>query len=233
MSQNLPPQPAPGQDPNQPNPGQQYGQPGTQPGQMQYPAPGQPGQAPGQASRYGTTPYAQQGQYGAPVQRPAKMDLLLKLTLGSLALWLVSALIGLVFPPNEDAVREQVRSQMEATGMALSETDLDAAIAYSAMITLVVTPVTLVLGVGLYLLVYLPLRKGKNWARILGIVFAILGTLFTAWGFTELGVYEGPGLIISIVLSVLFIAVNIFWLITAFNKDVAAYTRAQSEQPRY
>lgn len=233
MSQNLPPQPAPGQDPNQPNPGQQYGQPGTQPGQMQYPAPGQPGQAPGQASRYGTTPYAQQGQYGAPVQRPAKMDLLLKLTLGSLALWLVSALVGLIFPPNADQLREAVRQQSESMGQPVDAATLDTAVGLAQGTALVFSLVTLVLGVGLYLLVYLPLRKGKNWARILGIVFAILGTLFTAWGFTELGVYEGPGLIISIVLSVLFIAVNIFWLITAFNKDVAAYTRAQSEQPRY
>ncbi|WP_277245794.1 hypothetical protein [Micrococcus terreus] len=229
MSQNLPPNPAPGQDPNQPNPGQQYGQPG----QMQYPAPGQPGQAPEQGSRYGTTPYAQQGQYGAPVERPAKMDLLLKLTLGSLVLWVLSSLVSLIFPPNEDAVREQVRSQMEAAGIALSETDLDTALAASSAMTLGTTLVVLVLGIGLYLLVYLPLRKGKNWARILGIVLAILGIAFSAFGFSGLSVYEGPGLILAIVLSALFIVVNIVWLITAFNKGVAAYTRAQSEKPRY
>ena len=229
MSQNLPPNPAPGQDPNQPNAGQQYGQPG----QVQYPAPGQPGQAPEQGSRYGTTPYAQQGQYGAPVERPAKMDLLLKLTLGSLVLWVLSSLVSLIFPPNEDAVREQVRSQMEAAGIALSETDLDTALAASSAMTLGTTLVVLVLGIGLYLLVYLPLRKGKNWARILGIVLAILGIAFSAFGFSGLSVYEGPGLILAIVLSALFIVVNIVWLITAFNKGVAAYTRAQSEKPRY
>lgn len=229
MSQNLPPNPAPGQDPNQPNAGQQYGQPG----QVQYPAPGQPGQAPEQGSRYGTTPYAQQGQYGAPVERPAKMDLLLKLTLGSLVLWVLSSLVSLIFPPNEDAVREQVRNQLEAGGLAMSETDLDTALAASSAMTLGTTLVVLVLGIGLYLLVYLPLRKGKNWARILGIVLAILGIAFSAFGFSGLSVYEGPGLILAIVLSALFIVVNIVWLITAFNKGVAAYTRAQSEKPRY
>ena len=196
---------------------------------MQYPAPGQQGEA---GNRFGTTPYQQAGQYGSPVERPAKLDLLLKLTLGSLALWVLSAVVSLVFPPTEEALREQMRSQLEMGGMAVSESELDSALAMAQGFTVATSLMVLVLGAGLYLLVYLPLRKGKNWARILGIVFAIIGVAFTTYGFTGLGVYEGPARIISIVLGVLFIAVNIFWLITAFNKDVAAYTRAQS-QPKY
>lgn len=209
MSQNHPPQP------NQPGQAPQYGQPGDA------------------GSRYGTTPYQQAGPYGDPVERPAKLDLLLKLTLGSLALWLLSSLVGLLFPPSDDAMREQIRRQLEGMGQPVDEAAIDSAMALGQATALVTTLVMLVLGVGLYLLVYLPLRKGKNWARILGIVLAILGLVLTAWGFSGLGVYEGPARIISIVIGVLFMVVNVFWLITAFNKDVAAYTRAQSERPRY
>lgn len=228
MSQNPPPFPTPDHDPNQNPAGQQFPQ-SPQQGQ-QYPA---PGQTPEQASRFGTSPYAAQGGYGAPVERPAKLDLLLKLTLGSLAIWLLSSLSGLIFPPNEDKVREAVRQQAEAMGQPVDDAALEASMGLAQAGTVFTTLIILVLGVGLYLLVYLPLRKGKNWARILGIVLAILGLAFTAYGFSGLGMYDAPGRTLSIVVGVLFFVVNVFWLVTAFNKDVSAYTRAMSEQARH
>ncbi|MEX5235104.1 hypothetical protein [Kocuria arenosa] len=84
----------------------------------------------------------------------------------------------------------------------------------------------LVVLVGLYAMEYVFLRKGANWARILGIVLAILsavgflGNLFGIWLY-------GPGAIVLIAMGVAFIAVNIAWLVTASRAPLRAWFSQQ------
>ncbi|OSM44305.1 hypothetical protein [Nesterenkonia sp. PF2B19] len=85
--------------------------------------------------------------------------------------------------------------------------------------------VMLIIPVVLYIVAYLGITKVKNWGRILGTVFAALGTLFTLWGLTGIGMMLDTGAIgiLSLVLSIAFIAVNVYWFLTAFTKDVSRY----------
>ena len=68
--------------------------------------------------------------------------------------------------------------------------------------------------VGLYVMEYVFLSKGANWARILGIVLAILSAvtfftnLFGSWLY-------GQWAIVLITIGVAFIAVNIAWVVSA------------------
>ena len=81
------------------------------------------------------------------------------------------------------------------------------------------------LAVALYALVYFNLRGAKNWARILGIVVGILGTLSAVGGIFSFVTYPGIGGVLASVLSLALVIVNILWLVKAFNPQVAAYTR--------
>ena len=84
----------------------------------------------------------------------------------------------------------------------------------------------LVVLVGLYVMEYVFLSKGANWARILGIVLAILsavgflGNLFGFWLY-------GQWAIVLIGLGIAFIAVNIAWLVTAFRAPLRDWFTAQ------
>lgn len=212
---------------------QQY--PAPQQGQtysqgQQYPGQGYPTQ---QGSRYGTTPYQAAGPYGAPVERPKSFDTLLKLTLASLGIWVLSTVLSFIFRPSEEQLLQSIRDQFEAAGQPVDDATVQAALDMGMAVGIASSVVMLILGIGLYLLVYLPLRNGKNWARVLGIVLAIIGIIFTAVGYTQLGVYSGVGLALSIATGVLFIVANVFWLMMAFKPEVAAYTRAASERPRF
>ena len=79
--------------------------------------------------------------------------------------------------------------------------------------------VAVLVVVALYVVAYVFLRKGANWARITGIVLAIvsalvfLGNLFGFWLFREWAV-------ILTVIGIAFIIVNIAWVITAFRAPV-------------
>lgn len=80
--------------------------------------------------------------------------------------------------------------------------------------------------VGLYGLIYVFLKKGANWARILGIVLAILSSLAflgNAFGFWLYGQWA----IALIAIGIAFIAVNIAWLVTAFKAPVRAWFTQQ------
>ena len=71
--------------------------------------------------------------------------------------------------------------------------------------------------------------KGKNWARILGIVFAIIAVLFTIYGLATSGMslqIGGAMSIVGLILNVLFLVVNIYWLVLAFNGRVADWFKA-------
>ncbi|MFP3340534.1 hypothetical protein R0J91_21320, partial [Micrococcus sp. SIMBA_131] len=69
------------------------------------------------------------------------------------------------------------------------------------------------------------LRGAKNWARILGSVGAILGTLGAVGGIFCFVAYPGMGGVLASVLRLALVIVDIVWLVKAFNAQVAACTR--------
>jgi hypothetical protein len=214
--------PAPGgpQGPDQPYgamPQQPYGAPQQQP----YPAPGL------QDSKYGTAAY-NPGAVGQELTEPRKLGLLRTLTLASLAVYVLSSLVGLVLAGNEDYLDAQFDAQ---AGLGVPREQLEEIVAASMVFAMVLAVVMLVIAVVLYLVVFFGLKRAKNWARILGTVLAALGTLFTVGGLIEIGAImaAAPALgIATLVLSVALVAVNVWWIVTAFSRDVNAYVRARS-----
>ncbi|ROZ65772.1 hypothetical protein EDL96_01510 [Kocuria soli] len=77
---------------------------------------------------------------------------------------------------------------------------------------LIVTAIVL----ALYALVLFPLTLGKNWARILGFVFAGIGSLMMLADFFTVGRYGAFGIVL--VLGILgFVGVNIAWVVVAIR----------------
>lgn len=190
------------------------GYPSGQPGGQGYPV-GQPGGYPdGQpSSKYGTDPYAP-GTYGGPMTEPKKFSLLKTFTLVSLAIYVLSAIPGL-FVSGDDA-RQEMISAIEEQGMSEQEA-AEAADLFAGLFTGFVW-VTLIVGVLLYLLVFFGLKKNKNWARVLGIVFAIIGIVFTLFGLF------GADLL-TLALGIAHVAVAIYWLVLAFSTEVKTYLK--------
>ncbi|GAA1179806.1 hypothetical protein [Nesterenkonia xinjiangensis] len=185
--------------------------PNQQPGPAPYQQPG-----PDAGSKFGTSPY-DPNAVGGPMAEPPKFALLKKLTLISLGVYVLSGIASIFPAMDEDMLREQ----MTAQGLAVDESTLAAA----ATMGLVFAVAMLIIPVVLYIVAYLGITKVKNWGRILGAVFGALGTLFTVWGLTGIGTMLDMGAIgvLSLILSIAFIAVNIYWFITAFSKEVGQY----------
>ena len=145
----------------------QYGQNPPQYGQPQYnqqaPQYGQPG--------YGQSPYAQfpsdQPQAGAGTSgMPKLVNTAFWLIVASGAAWIISMLmaLGTLDAPE---MRNMFEEQMAAGGGDIRYEDIRGVLAGSIVVFAVISA-------GLYALVALNVRKGKNWARILGTVFAAL-----------------------------------------------------------
>lgn len=188
------PQPQYGENP--PQFGQQPPQFGQQPPQFGQPAPPAYGQQP-----YGQSPYAQypseQPQGTGPAAVPQLVNISFWLLIGSAALFVITMLMGIGMlddPIIRDAFEDAMRSS-GATGAEFNFEDFRSALAG----TLVVMAI---LGAGLYLLVAFFIRKGKNWARILGTVFAALSvtSLFQMPNLGTLGTLAGIAAIVLLYL---------------------------------
>lgn len=160
-------QPQYGQQPQQfGQQGQQFGQQGTPPQYGQQPQ--QPyGQAP---QPYGQSPYAQypseQPQGAAAGGVPKMVNNAFWMIIAAGALWLISLLVAI--PALDDpAMRSTFEEQMRTGGA-----DIDFESIKGLVIGMMV--VMGLIGAGLYALVAFNVRKGKNWARILGTVLAAL-----------------------------------------------------------
>ncbi|MDI3331274.1 MAG: hypothetical protein QJR09_11170 [Micrococcus sp.] len=160
QAQAQPPYAAPQQQPH-----------GAAPQQPYYPAPGD------QGSKYGTTAY-NAGAVAQDMAAPKGLGRLRTLTLASLAIYVLSSIMGMLVAGNEDYLDAQLDAQ---AGMGIPREQLEEAVAASMAFAMVFSIIVLVIAVALYLVVYFGLRGGKNWARILGTVLAAIGTLFTAW----------------------------------------------------
>jgi hypothetical protein len=143
----------------------QYGQNAPQYGQPTPPAYGQQGP---NAPQYGQSPYAQypSGQPQAPGPVPQLVNTSFWLIIAAGALWVISMLVSLGTLDSPE-VRDLFEKQMAASG-----TSLDFESIKGFLIGTIV--VFAVISAGLYALVAFNVRKGKNWARILGTVFAAL-----------------------------------------------------------
>lgn len=205
-------QPGVGQpNPGQPNP---VGQPG--PGQAPQGAP-QHGYGQ-QGGKYGTSEY-NPNQYTGMVERPGLLDKLLKLTLLSAALYILWSVVSLIANSVTDLAafyREQGLSSEQAEAFASSG-------------GVGSTIIGLVIGLLLYFLVYRGLAKGKNWARILGTVFAALSILSYLFGIFGALMYGGLGIVL-IVISIIAVVVNIMWIVTAFKAPNSAYFAQNSRR---
>ena len=153
----------------------QYGQNPPQYGQPQYnQQPPQYGQTPPQLPQYGQSPYTQfpsdqpqamAGTAGAP----KLVNTAFWLIVAAGAVWVLSLLmaIGMIDSPE---MRAQFEEQMAGSGAEIRFEDLRGFLVGSIVAFAVI-------GAGLYALVAFNIRKGKNWARILGTVFAALSIL--------------------------------------------------------
>lgn len=170
--QQPPAAPQYGQPPSAPPYGQQapqYGQNAPQYGQ-QAPQPPQYGQNPPQYNQpaYGQSPYAQypSGQPQATPGMPKLVNTAFWLIVASGAVWVISLLLA-IGTLDSPAMRDMFEQQMAASGAEIRFEDLRGALVGSIVVFAVISA-------GLYALVALNVRKGKNWARILGTVFAAL-----------------------------------------------------------
>jgi hypothetical protein len=169
----------------------QYGQNAPQYGQSGAPQYGQnapqygqnPPQAPGYGQQpYGQSPYAQypseQPQAAGSTGVPQLVNISFWLLIASAAIFVISMLTGLT-QLDDPVFRQTFEQQVEGTGAGVTYEDIKGVIAGTLVVFAII-------GAGLYLLVAFFIRKGKNWARILGTVFAAL-SIFGLFGVPSLG----------------------------------------------
>lgn len=137
------------------------------------------------------------------------LQLLLKLTVASFALSVLGGLIG--FSASSEQLTAAPGAALLGTGFVLASAVLGVGI-----------------NAGLYALVYFPLREQRQWAWILGIVFAsmaVLGTLANlVLSLAVPGVAGGmqPLLLLPAVLKAV---VDVVWLVVAVRPGVRAALR--------
>lgn len=167
---------------SQPPSAPQYGQNAPQYGQNPPQAPGY-GQQPFGPSSYGQSPYAQypseQPQPAGANGVPQLVNISFWLLIASAVIFVVSLLTGLT-QLDDPMFRQTFEDQMEAGGATgVTYEDIKGIIAGTLVVFAII-------GAGLYLLVAFFVRKGKNWARILGTVFAAL-SIFGLFGPPTIG----------------------------------------------
>ncbi|WFP17344.1 hypothetical protein [Citricoccus muralis] len=192
----------------------EFPQPPQQDPQSQY-----GGQQPG--NKYNTAAYQPAGQYGAPLQRPKALATLRNLTIISAVLYVISSIIGVIAGMDEELIAQQLR---DAGG--LTEAQIEEFLDASMMIGVITVIGISVVGLIMYTVVIIGVSLAKNWGRILGIVFAIIGLLYTVFGVISGGLdyaVSSPLMIASTVVSVIWMLVSILWLVKAFSAPVREY----------
>lgn len=196
--------PDPGRDPNLPPGPDPYGS-SNQPGNSSN----QPGSGPRPEPQYGqyaSGPYgyqaAQPSGYAYPGgvgQRPPKGPAPREVVIGS---WLILA-AGVLSLINNIITSFDLPSLLTAEEQqTLADSGMEATNVNSFLVSFGI--VIAFIGFGFYVLVAIFVRRGKNWARILGTVFAAFALIGI---FTMLGAYfTSPLSLISLVSSLLGIA---------------------------
>ncbi|MET3720710.1 hypothetical protein [Arthrobacter sp. UYEF21] len=188
--QNAPQAPQYGQNAPQ---APQYGQNAPQFGQPTPPAHGQ--------QPYGQSPYAHypsgQPQAAGTKGIPRLVNISFWLLIGAAALFASTLLLGISML-DDPIMRNAFEDAMRSSGATRTEFNFEDFRSVLAG-TLVVLAI---LGAGMYLLVAFFIRKGKNWARILGTVFAALSvtSLFQVPNIGTLGSLAGIAAIVLLYL---------------------------------
>ena len=193
--QNQPPYGS--QPPTAPQYGQNAPQYGSQYGQPQAPGYGQ------NAPQYGQSPYGQSpyGQYPSEQPQPAGsngipqlVNISFWLLIASAVIFVIAMLTGLT-QLDDPQFRQAFEQQVQASGAGVTYDDIKSVIAGTLVVFAII-------GAALYLLVAFFIRKGKNWARILGTVFAALSVfgLFGVPTFGTLGTVLGIAAIVLLYL---------------------------------
>ncbi|NLS10382.1 hypothetical protein HGQ17_10335 [Nesterenkonia sp. MY13] len=181
----------------------------------QWGQPSPQGEDPSTGPKFGTEAYNPQA-FGGPVEEPAKFRSLKIFTLVSGGLFLISGVMMLLMF-NNDSFREAMIDDLMTTyqemGVAMERTEVESVYGWFSTGTTIFVLVLL----GIYALVYFGLRANKNWARILGIIFAIISIVFSVLGFA-MGEIN-----LSMLISLVWLGVNVYWLVLAFNSEVADY----------
>lgn len=163
--------------------------------------------------KFGTTGYDTPQNYG--MNKPAEIRRLFIMTVVSFVLYLVPLsfiLIVLLIPSAHEGV---------IVGLGLeggSEADVDSIISF---IFFTVAFVFFAVVVS-YLLVLVGIKKRWGWSRVFGIVMAFFGIFYLLYN-----MLSAPSLL-GIVLALLFIGVNAYWLVLAFNPKVVAWMSKKS-----
>ncbi|MFF0990628.1 hypothetical protein [Kocuria nitroreducens] len=179
---------------------------------MSNPYPQQP-----EGARGGPPQYQATGdQYGAghgggrPGVAPPEVQRLLTLTLVSAAVYLLNQVVGLITTSSTD-----MSASYEQAGLSAEQ------IAQTESVGTIVAVGVIVVALVLYALVYVFLKKGKNWARVLGIVLAILSSLGVLLGLLTTAMMGLSGLgIVGLAVGLVLVVVNVLWLVTAFKAPV-------------
>ncbi|KQR02848.1 hypothetical protein ASF72_06495 [Arthrobacter sp. Leaf141] len=187
-----PGQDAPQYGQNPPQYGQQPGQDAPQYGQNPPQAPAWNQQPAGQPP-YGQSPYAQ-SPYGQPEDAgtngvPQLVTISFWLIIASAVIYVISMFTGLG-QLDDPAMRGPIDDQLEGSGVSYE--DVKGFMTGSLVVFAII-------GVALYLLVAFFVRKGKNWARILGTVFAAL-SIIGLFGIPSIGTLGTVAGIVAIVL---------------------------------
>jgi hypothetical protein len=153
------------------------------------------------------------GPQGGPPPPPVRR--LLTLTLVSAALYLLSGVVSAVVTATMD-----VGGMYERMGLPADQAaQADSMAGQMGGITALTTVITLAVGLGIYALVYVFLRKGANWARILGIVLAVLSAVNQLFGFFGAWLFGSWGIVL-VALGLAVVVVNVLWVVTAFKAPV-------------
>ncbi|MET3203556.1 MULTISPECIES: hypothetical protein [unclassified Arthrobacter] len=201
FGQPTPPAPQYGQNApqygQQTPPAPQYGQNAPQYGQQTPPAP-QYGQ---NTPPYGQSPYAQypseQPQATESNGVPRLVNISFWLLIGAGVVYVISLLMGIGMLDDP-----QIRNAFDDAMLSSGATPADFNYENFKGILAGSLVVFAIIGAGLYALVAFFVRKGKNWARILGTVFAALSIfgLFGVPSFGTLGTLAGIAAIVLLYL---------------------------------
>ncbi|WP_010525728.1 hypothetical protein [Nesterenkonia sp. F] len=185
-----------------------------------------PEDGPQQGPRFGTDPY-DPSAVGGPMAEPKQFGRLKQLTLLSLAIFVVSMLLSLI-PSLSGSMREQTVDTYESMGMGYSAEELQQMADIAVGVSLFGVGIGLIVGVGVYLLVYFGLAKRKNWARIVGLIFAVLGTIGML--ISGVGGLTTPSAIniISSLFALAGAVVAVLWIMAAVKAPVKQYLTQSS-----
>ncbi|MGD8148982.1 hypothetical protein [Ornithinimicrobium sp. Y1694] len=181
---------------------------------MSYqPAPGmhEPGHQPGAAQ--------------APA-KPQSIRLAELLMYAGAVVTLIGGLAGLF--GDRDAIREAVRTQLEATGQTVTAADLDTAVSFS----LVTTGVLALVFAGLWVLMARLNAKGIGWARIVATILGAIGIINTVMAVVASGLMPGTaaGGVIGLILQLITGAIAVAVLVLLWRQDSNSFFAARARR---